>query len=55
MSKEYFTEDKIAEWLMGQFLSGYENNEYLGYNACINISHSFLNHDYYYHGLKERT
>lgn len=48
-SGEFFkNKDKVAEWMMGQFVDGYENNQYLGYNSGINLSMSFLNKDYGY-------
>lgn len=48
-SKEWFEEDRenrVAEWLMGQFVDGYERNQYLGFNSGINISMSFLDGTY---------
>jgi len=48
-SQEWFEEDRnnrVAEWIMGQFVDGYENNQYIGYNSGINIAMSFLEGKY---------
>lgn len=55
MNKEDFTEDKVAEWIMGQFIDGFNNGNFLAFNAGINIAHSFLNYDYFYRDLKDNT
>ena len=47
--KEWFNQDRnnrVAEWLMGQFISGHERNQYIGFNSGINISMSFLEGTY---------
>ena len=47
--KEWFEENRenrVAEWLMGQFVDGHLKKQYLGYNSGINISMSFLNGTY---------
>lgn len=36
-------DNRVSEWLMGQFITGYEDNNYIAYNSTINISMSFLN------------
>lgn len=49
MEEYWFNQDRdnrVSEWLMGQFVTGYEDNNYIAYNSIINISMSFLNGTY---------
>lgn len=47
--REFFKDkDRVAEWIMGQFVHGYENSNYLAYNSGINLSMSFLDKEYGY-------
>ena len=49
MEEYWFDQDRdnrVSEWLMGQFITGYEDNNYIAYNCIINISMSFLNGTY---------
>lgn len=49
MSEEFFeNENHTAEWIMGQFVDGYETNNYLAFNSGINIAMSFLDYTYGY-------
>lgn len=46
---EFFFEDldtRVPEWLMGQFIEGFEKQSFLAYNAGINLSMSFLEGTY---------
>lgn len=48
-SQEWFVIDrdnKISEWLMGQFVSFYLEDGYVACNSAINLSISFLNGEY---------
>ncbi|MGD6876963.1 hypothetical protein [Bacillus infantis] len=47
--KDFFEDkNKIAEWMMGQFIDGYEKEEYIAFNSGINLAMSFLNYEYGY-------
>ncbi|MBO1583294.1 hypothetical protein [Bacillus sp. XF8] len=51
--KKFFEDDDhVAEWLMGQFIYGFEEHKYLGYNTGINIAMSFLGYRF---GYREGT
>ena len=48
-SEKWFEEDRdsrVAEWIMGQFVEVYENNQYLAFNTGIKLGRSFLEGTY---------
>jgi hypothetical protein len=37
------TEKLVPEWLMGQYVDGFENHDFIGYFKCVEASMQFLN------------
>ena len=47
--EEFFYEDidtRVPEWLMGQFVDGFERGSFLAYNTGMNLSMSYLEGNY---------